>query len=66
MRINIISKEKQIYEECKENGQWQKSIEFKLPIIENNEREFAMLKNKALKLLRKKMLNIWRHKNDDI
>ena len=24
----------QIYEECKENGQWLKSIEFKLPIIE--------------------------------
>lgn len=39
MRINIISKEKQIYEECKENGQWQKSIEFKLPIIE---KEFTL------------------------
>ena len=25
----------QIYEERKENGQWLKSIEFKLPIIEN-------------------------------
>lgn len=39
MRINIISKEKQIYEERKENGQWQKSIEFKLPIIE---KEFTL------------------------
>ena len=26
----------QIYEECKENGQWLKSIEFKLPIIEKS------------------------------
>ena len=29
----------QIYEERKENGQWLKSIEFKLPIIE---KEFAL------------------------
>ena len=29
----------QIYEECKENGQWLKSIEFKLPIIE---KEFTL------------------------
>ena len=39
MRINIISEEKQIYEERKENGQWMKSIEFKLPIIE---KEFTL------------------------
>ena len=32
----------QIYEERKENGQWLKSIEFKLPIIEN---EFTLSMN---------------------
>ena len=31
----------QIYEERKENGQWLKSIEFKLPIIE---KEFGAVK----------------------
>ena len=29
----IISEEKQIYEECKVNGQWLKSVEFKSPIF---------------------------------
>lgn len=39
MRINIISEEKQIYEERRENVQWLKSIEFKLLIIE---KEFTL------------------------
>ena len=38
----------QIYEERKENGQWLKSIEFKLPIIE---KEFTLsLDNGAVKI----------------
>lgn len=34
--IEALINEIQIYEECKPNGQWLKSIRFKLPIIEND------------------------------
>ncbi len=34
--IEALIAEIQIYEECKPNGQWLKSIRFKLPIIEND------------------------------
>ena len=48
----------QIYEERKENGQWLKSIEFKLPIIE---KEFTLsldndTQNETVCLLSKKCL----------
>ena len=49
----------QIYEERKENGQWLKSIEFKLPIIE---KEFALsldndTQNETVVLLSKRMVD---------
>ena len=34
--IEALISEIQIYEECQSNGQWLKSIKFKLPIIEQD------------------------------
>ena len=62
----------QIYEERKENGQWLKSIEFKLPIMEkeftlcldnDTQNETVCLEKRSVKIWEKNYSTIYRAKS---